>query len=389
MEEDLEYWLEPDLLTAISFYVRKSADKLKRLSELADRIAALREAMAPKPIPKPEGEHYAYAVDSSYGSPPLELVGGVFTVIAYGYVGKTKRGVDKHLSGVVYFEDREEQDVSRYATLLERKLAAKLLRQKAEGKKEFDILIVDGEIAVHPLPFNLAVSGGRYEEVNKVVDSLMEGVERSQVALVGLAKRVRSRYLSLLYGDCLPVNDRVAASLILRPGEYAVLGPLRDVLPKWAEIHYASCEGGPLKDDVLSCFKEGVPARNAKSERLCQRLREFGVNFGNVLNSNRYPHLKLLGDIVIAYYMPPGSQTAVRVEVLNSGDYSVEEVVSYLSATSSTTTGYPQILDEVDRYVRVTPDLVDAVLMMLIREAPSKLLNVLQPNNLQKFRRLF
>jgi len=78
----------------------------------------------------------------------------------------------------------------------------------------------------------------------------------------------------------------------------------------------------------------------------------------------------------------------VRVEVLDLGP-DLEETLAFLAATSSTVTGYPQILDEVDRYVKVTPEFVEAVLMMLIKRAPQKVANMLLPNNLQKFRRLF
>jgi hypothetical protein len=39
--------------------------------------------------------------------------------------------------------------------------------------------------------------------------------------------------------------------------------------------------------------------------------------------------------------------------------------------------------------VKVTPEFVEAVLMMLIKRAPQKVANMLLPNNLQKFRRLF
>ncbi|MEZ0248904.1 MAG: DNA double-strand break repair nuclease NurA, partial [Thermoproteus sp.] len=385
--EDLEYWLEPELLSAVRYDVEANAKRLERLRGLAERITSIREKAEIKRLGGPPRDLYIYAIDSSYGSPPLELIGGVFTVIAYGYVGRTKQGIDKFLGGSLYFEDREEQDISRYTALLERRLAARLLRRKARGEKALDVLLIDGELAVHPLPFNLAAAGGRYEEANRAVDFMLAEAEATGTTLVGLAKRVRSRYLSVLYGGCLPVNDRAAASLALRPGEYMVLGRLKDLLPKWAEIHYAECEGGPLKDEVLACAKGGAQPGSGRSARLCERLKEFYKNFESVLSSDRYPHLKLLGEVAVAYYMPPGSQTAVRVEVLDLGP-SLEETVSFLAATSSTVTGYPQILDEVDRYVRVSPELVESVLMMLIRKAPREVAGMLLPNNLQKYRRL-
>ncbi|MFB6491460.1 MAG: DNA double-strand break repair nuclease NurA [Thermoproteus sp. AZ2] len=388
--EDIEYWLEPELLHAVAFDVEKNAERLKRLASLAERIKEIRGRVEVKELGRPRAEHFAYAVDSSYGSPPLELIGGVFTVVAYGYVGRERgKGVDKHLSGALYFEDRDESDVSRFAALLERRLAARLLRQRARGAKDFDVLILDGEIAVHPLPFNLAVPGGKYEEANKAVDSLLGAAKAAGVALVAVAKRVRSRLLSAAYGGCLPVNDRAAATLVLRPGEYFVLGKLSEVLPKWAEMHYAECEGREEREEVLACASGGRAPKGERAARLCQRIKEFRANFAEVLSGRRYPNLPLLGEVQVAYYRPPGSQTAIRAEVLDFSGAGVDEVLAYLSATSSTVTGYPEVLDEVDKYVRVDPSFVESVLMMLLRKAPGEVAEVLLPNNLQKFRRLF
>lgn len=387
--EDLEYWLEPDLLYAVEYDVERNARRLQRLAELAERIRGIRDRMEVRRLGRPSKEHYAYAVDSSYGNPPLELIGGVFTVMAYGYVGRAKSGVDKWLGGALYFEDRDEADISRFSAALERRLAAKLLRLKAKGEKDFDVLLLDGEIALHPLPFNLAAPGGKYEEVNKAVDSLLAAAEGAGVVLAAVAKRVRSRLLSVPFGGCLPINDRAAASIALKPGEYAVLGRLADVLPKWAEIHYAECEGKGAKEAVSACASGGRAPADPRAARLCERIKEFRANFGRVLDNAMYPHLRLLGDVQIAYYMPPGGQTAVRVEVLDLAGEGLDEALAFLSSISSTTTGLPEPLDEVDRYVRVTPDFVEAALMLLIKRAPSEVASVLTPNNLQKFRRLF
>ncbi|MGC8994515.1 MAG: DNA double-strand break repair nuclease NurA, partial [Pyrobaculum sp.] len=197
-------------------------------------------------------------------------------------------------------------------------------------------------------------------------------------------KRVRSRYLSLLAGRCLPVNDKVAASAMLRPGEYFSLGKLRDLLPRWVSIHYADCEGGPEREAILKCYRGERVGLSPKGERLCRRLVEFGQNFNAVLTTSTYPHLRLLGDVEVVYYMPPGHRTAVRVEVLDMGGLGVGEIVSYLASTTSTVTGYPQILDAVDQYVRVSPDLVEAVLTALLSKTPESLTHLMWPTNMQK-----
>jgi len=58
--------------------------------------------------------------------------------------------------------------------------------------------------------------------------------------------------------------------------------------------------------------------------------------------------------------------------------------VGYLASTASTVTGYPQLLDSVDQYVRVSPELVEAVLTSLMLKAPGELAFTLWPTNPQK-----
>jgi NurA-like 5'-3' nuclease len=62
----------------------------------------------------------------------------------------------------------------------------------------------------------------------------------------------------------------------------------------------------------------------------------------------------------------------------------VDEIVSYLASTTSSVTGYPQVLDAVDQYVRVSPDFVEAVLTALLSKTPEPLTHLLWPTNMQK-----
>ena len=381
--ETLDFWIEPDLMIAIRHEVEKHAEKIRHIHKVVQELVSLREKVRIMKIGAPRNFD-VYAVDSSYGSPPLELVGGVFTVVAYGYVGLSGGLQDKFLTGALFFSDTKEADVSRFSALLEKRMATRLLEDKLRGKKKMDMIILDGEIAVHPLPFNLAVGGGKYEEANKVVNNLLRAAAASKTTIVAVAKRVRSRYLSVVAGRCLPVNDKITASAILKPGEYFSLGKLRDLLPRYAVIHYADCEGGSEKEAVLRCYRGESVKLSARGERLCRRLKEFDVNFAQVLNSSRYPHLKLLGDVEVVYYIPYGHKTAVRIELLDLGNLGVDAVLSYLASTASSVTGYPQILDAVDQYVRVSPDFVEAVLNALLSKTPGDLTHLLWPTNMQK-----
>lgn len=381
--ETLDFWVEPDLIIALRHDVEKYAEKISKLRGVLEELSSLRKFVDVRRL-GPARSLDVYAVDSSYGSPPLELIGGVFTVIAYGYVGISKGVQDRFLTGALYFSDGREGDISRFAALLEKRLAARLLEAKIRGEKQLDLLVLDGEIAIHPLPFNLAVKGGKYEEVNKVVNRLLRWAIESRTSVVAIAKRVRSRYLSVLAGRCLPVNDKITASAMLQPGEYFSIGKLRDLLPKWALIHYADCEGGGEKEAILKCYRGESAKLSPKGERLCRRLQEFDKNFDEVLTSATYPYLRGLGDVEVVYYVPPGHRTAVRVEVFDSGNIGVDKIVSFLASTASSITGYPQILDAVDQYVRVSPDLVEAVLTALLSKTPGALSYLMWPTNVQK-----
>jgi len=381
--EALDYWLEPDLVIAIRHDVERHVERILRLRKVVEELTSLRGKVQIRQTSASRSLNI-YAVDSSYGSPPLELVGGVFTVVAYGYVGLSNGMQDKFVTGALFFSDTREADVSRFSALLEKRMATRLLEAKLRGEKNIDLLVLDGEIALHPLPFNLAAGGGKYEEVNKIINNMLRAASASRTSIVGVAKRVRSRYLSTLAGRCLPVNDKITASTFLRPGEYFSLGKLRDLLPRYVAIHYADCEGGSEKESILRCYR-GEPAKlSARGERLCRRLREFDLNFRQVLESSQYPYLRLLGDVEVVYYMPHGHKTAVRAEVLDLGNLSVDEIVSYLASTTSSVTGYPQVLDAVDQYVRVSPDFVEAVLTALLSKTPKPLTHLLWPTNMQK-----
>jgi NurA domain. len=381
--ETLDYWIEPDLIVAIRHEVERHVEKILRLRRVVEELSSLREKVEIKQIATPRNFN-VYAVDSSYGSPPLELVGGVFTVVAYGYVGLSNGLQDKFVTGALFFSDTRETDVSRFAALLEKRMATRLLEAKMRGEKKMDMLILDGEIALHPLPFNLAVRGGKYEDVNKVINAMLKAAVASKTTIVGVAKRVRSRYMSTIAGRCLPINDKIVASTFLKPGEYFSLGKLRELLPNYVKIHYADCEGGAERDAILRCYRGEAARLSAKGERLCGRLKEFDSNFKQVLESSQYPYLRLLGDIEVVFYMPHGHRTAVRVEVLDLGGLGVDNIVSFLASTTSSITGYPQVLDAVDQYVRVSPEFVEAVLTALLSKTPGTLTHLLWPTNMQK-----
>ncbi len=136
----------------------------------------------------------AYAIDSSYADPALELVGGgVLTVVAYGYVGGNGGGgeSDKFVTGTVFFEDTNEVDrnVSIYSSIKERELAIKLLggEKRRGGKRRVDLIVLDGDIALHPPlpPYNLPSRRSERSLVEKTMKRLLKEAEATGTTLVG------------------------------------------------------------------------------------------------------------------------------------------------------------------------------------------------------------
>ncbi len=191
---DIEFWIEPPLLLSIQSDVKRMLDEGVD-SQILTLIRGLRKIIEDKGlirnISSSAKAFNAYAIDSSYPAPPLELIGGVMTVLSYGYVGYLNGSYDRYMTGEVVFEDvgEFERVITRRAQVRERELAIKLLRNKARGRKEVDLIILDGEIPIHPLPYNLPVEGGVLARVTNVIGDLMD-----------LAVRTIHRLLVLLRG---------------------------------------------------------------------------------------------------------------------------------------------------------------------------------------------
>ncbi len=365
---DIEFWIEPPMLLSIYADTHEIIKRI-RASEVVKTAEELREFLNKqgliRRIPERDVKFDCYAIDSSYAMPPLELTGGVLTVLSYGYVGFIGGKYDRYVRGEVVLEDTVdfEKAISRRAQIVERKLAIRLLRDKACGRRKFDILVLDGEIPIHPLPYNLPVEGGVLEEGAYVVNDLLRLAEETGTILTGVVKRVRSRYLSVFRGSCTPANDKLLMSLILRQGEYVDIGTFRDLLPKWIEVNYSDCE-------LRRRCKEGKDCK-AIIERMRRRLEEGLKNVDRVLNSppERLKWISKLGDIHVVFYKPRECRTAVKLEVYipEKSTFTIEDVISFLEARTGST-GYPFLLDRVDEYVRVDSRILDYVRSLILKE---------------------
>ncbi len=368
MGEDysIDFWIDPPLLLSIVADVKEIVKKLNKAesSKIVEEVKAVLGSRARR-IGE-ASELRAYAIDSSYADPALELVGGVLTVVAYGYVGNGGGETDKFVTGTVFFEDTNEVDrnVSIYSSIKERELAVKLLGEKRRGSRKVDLIVLDGDIALHPLPYNLPSRRSERSLVEKTMKRLLREAEATGTTLVGVVKRVRSRYVSAVMDKCLPVNDKLLMSMMLERGEYLELGTFGEILPKWVDVNYVKC----WEDE------DHVKRRRAEEGR---------SNLEAVFNSE----LGALKDVVVAFYKALNSSIATKVEVLDFGGLGVDRVIGFL-AGQTTDTGYPYILDTVDTVVRIDSRLLDYVRTLLIKnanEVSSDLINaLLQLTNPQK-----
>jgi hypothetical protein len=381
--EDIEFWLEPPLMLSIQSDVRRMIEEgvsehvmalVKELRHVLEARGFVRRISgASKPL-------NAYAIDSSYPTPPLELVGGVLTVLSYGYVGYLNGSYDKYVTGEVVFEDvgEFERVITRRAQVRERELAIRLLRDKARGRRNIDVLILDGEIPIHPLPYNLPVEGGALSYITKVIGELLNLASKTGTPIVGVVKRVRSRLLSILQGKCLPVNDKLIASLVLNNGEYVVLGSYGEIMPQWVRVNYGDCE--------LRKRCKGGDCPDVRS-LMSRRLEEGLSNLDRVFSGEVYSGLSHLREVNVIFYKPHNGAPAVKLEVYNPGNaIKLEDLVAYLES-QTTDTGYPFLLDRVDEYVRLNPSILDYVRNLIIKdskEANTALLTMLQLTNPQK-----
>ncbi|MFP3307095.1 MAG: DNA double-strand break repair nuclease NurA [Thermocladium sp.] len=363
----IDFWIDPPLLLSIFVDVKNIVEKMKgtESSNIINEVKALLGDRV-KPIMEAGGELKAYAIDSSYADPALELVGGVLTVVAYGYVGNTGNEADKFVTGTVFFEDTNEVEktVAFRSSIMERELAVKLMNEKKRGSRKLDLIVLDGDIALHPLPYNLPSKRSERSVVEKTMKRLLKEAAATGTTIVGVVKRVRSKYVSALMGKCLPVNDKLLMSMMLDRGQYIELGTFGELLPKWVEVNY------------LKCWSDEEYLRK-------RRFEEGRSNLEAVFNSE----LGSLKGVEVAFYKAMNSAIATKIEVLDFGGLGLDKVIGFL-AGQTTNTGYPYILDTVDTVVRIDTRLLDYVRTLLIRnasEVSSDLINaLLQLTNPQK-----
>ncbi len=273
-----------------------------------------------KKIEEPSRDYRCVGVDSTWTKPYLELLCGDCALIVCGCMGD---GVKEMIADVLV-NDGEDTDraIWRKSVELERRLASEILENH-----EFDILVFDGNIVPYPVMLE-----GMWEGLGDVMRDLIGRAKRRGVSIVGVVKRVRSRYLSAIAGRPSPVNDKVIASLILKRGEFFSMGRYGEIIPRYFEV-----TGRRGYIDSFERVKEQIP------------VDEVEVVFYKGWRQSSY-------------------DLATKIEVLDLAGLGVEEIVGYMSKIS-TETGFPAVVDWIDRLVRNEFDILRFIRDLIEKEA--------------------
>ena len=340
--------------------VQSMLEETKRLAErIAGRIIEFRDSFdkVMRILDKLEWGVLGYdkplpgvAIDSTFPMDGgVDLVGGHLAAIIAGYIGYggVAQGDEKPVESLVeiLFADDEEMRnrIPLYAKILEKKIAMRVLRKHVEGKLKPYMILFDGELVPYKLlfrPWKSIEKSRVLSRLDKATVSVLERAREQKITLVGVVKRSYSRLLRVLNnGEPLPLNDKAVMSIVLKSGNYVVLGRFSELVPKYAEI---IAEDRKRKGKNVKGYVEGV-------KELLEKRPEYG-------------------NIVVAFYKPrQGPRQAIRVEVLDYGGLGMERILSILSTLTNPATGFPYPIDLIDSYVRLESYMLELVRRRVIK----------------------
>ncbi len=329
---------------AIDWISTRVVEPIRRSTEEVRKVLDIRTV---------DGDPASYAailaVDSTWTSPPLELVSGSIAIIVAGYIVATPStpgfyGVSYvSLGRVGYDEERFSTSIELRSKILEFETAKRVLERFGDL---VELAMIDGPMppavmyrsfyspanSLDPLKDSRKVSGTHLASyVATSLLRLVDIVDELGIPLVGVVKRVSSRFLEpFLRSRGLDSvaeavrrsNDKTLMSYVLRPGEYVVLGTVKQLL----ETYLASKRKSLFDKLRLACEAGGE-----LEQKLCRFMERT----------------------VVVYYMPRTDALypqAVRLDIYPVDR--VEEVVSYAMDDSSHTS-VPTPIDLVDRFVRM------------------------------------
>ncbi len=318
------------------------------------------------------------AVDSSYTSPPLELVGGYLGIVFVASVmyGRSCRHETSGVELSAYVTYDPTRDLTRLeARLRERERAREALRRKSSGEIHFDVLVLDGEVIPRISPRMFTAVGGEpnvVEEIIRRTDNMVLLAEKTGTPVLGVLKRSYSKdALAVLERDFaerglfskVKLSDRAFFTYVLEPGELFVLGDYEKITSAY--------------EHLVEEYGEAFPREYALAK---YRLRWFKYMKGRTSAASK---------MRMALYRPSAgfSSAAVKVEYCAAG-LSDEEIVSSAAAVSEAT-GFPAPVDYADALSQIPGDARFTVYQLVLQrigernpEVAEKLFSLVNPQKL-------
>jgi len=291
-------------------------------------------------------------VDSGFTVPPIEIAGGYIWIIQVAEIvmGDTCNTPPKIRAYVEYHRDRDLAGVK--AKVWERRALLDALESKRRGEIDFDVAIVDGEVLTRYGEEEYAMVPSEAREVMKQAREL---TERALVAscevntpIVGVLKRSYSGDIRFTYGLFdIGLNDRAIASIMLKRGEYFVLGTYREIEEKITR-EYSSIEPDPRISSRIDW------------------IRRVTSSYG-----------EHVGRVKVVFYKPRLNtvELAVKTEIAEAPEWSIGEIVSALSKITGNT-GFPIPLDYVDSLAYIRPEIRRLVYELVYSKLSQKDINI-------------
>ncbi len=339
----VEEELSPELTQALYRLAKKAVAKLEEavVNPIAMHRSEVKRVLNASRISDVQKHDFAsvLAVDSTWSSPPLELVWGCMTVIVVGYVVATPEHGFHGISGValgLFPEGASSRSVELRSKVLEYSTAIRAL-ERYEGIVE--AVLIDGPLlpgfqsrfcytpaeSSDVVRESRSVRGPRLASYSSraLIDLARECRSRG-VPLVGVVKRVGSRFLAPILREkgledvakaVELSNDKALMSLVLEPGEYVVLGSLLDIVRKYLE--YVG------RSKALRALDEACSGEASEvAKELCEVLKDTSVVFYRAPRDSVHPQATRLDvypstevDRVLRFAMVESSQNSVPIPI--------------------------------------------------------------------------
>ena len=215
-------------------------------------------------------------------------------------------------------------------------------------EEEINTLLIDGPIL--PLYLYYIPESRMYDEEKQllsITDKLIRESKKRNITLVGIVKRVRSRFIAKgfrktlepeikeNFGKLLDIaNDKSLGSLILNNSEALIFGRLIGTTPAYESI-VTEEEFGGIADKFI----------------------------------RTHPWTQIMD---FAILKPKRSRQVISIEALDFADIGFMNILKWVDL-HATHTGCPQILDYVDRYVQISSGLIEIARRLLIKIIAEKI----------------